>query len=132
MGKLLQTLLAVWSLICVDIVGPSFGSETGVTGNTSEVSAAPVLATDVNNVITGACLPTAEARLPKQLSIMGFTESHPFLLIVPSSIKRFLTAGTHKVLWVPCLCKGVDDSSLNGSATAPADGSRSVMTPQTI
>ena len=37
-------------------------------------------------------------KLPTYLSVMGFTESHPFLLIVSSSIKRFLTAGTHKVL----------------------------------
>lgn len=66
-------------------------------------------------------LVTEEAHVSKELIIMGFTVSLAVLLVMLMSQERFLTSSTHKMLDMPMLAKGGDDSLLNGSMAGLAD-----------
>lgn len=58
------------------------------------------------------------AHVAKELVIMSLTVSQPLPLIMPMTKERLLTLGTHKMLHVPLLAHGIDNTALDWSPTS--------------
>lgn len=64
---------------------------------------------------------------------MSLTVSQPLSLIVPMTEERLLTLGTHKMLHMPLLAHGVDNTPLDGSPAGTTDWyTHLVMAGQTV
>lgn len=61
------------------------------------------------------------AHIAKELVIMSLAVSQPLPLIMPMTEERLLTLGTHKMLHMPLLAHGIDNTPFDGSPTSATD-----------
>lgn len=61
------------------------------------------------------------AHISKELIVMSLTVSQPLPLVMPMTEERLLTLGAHKMLHMPLLAHGVDNTPLNGSPAGTTD-----------